>query len=117
MAEPLLPPEIDPQDPLPDPSFTARRWMTAGVVGGAYLLAAVALARMPDTATLSAFRWALAGGLFAFGLYMTAASAKEVSGLLATLRLRLHGPRHQADADPTPSPAQAAATDDERPSP
>jgi hypothetical protein len=35
MAAPLLPPEIDPQDPLPDSSFAARRVFT---FGGALLL-------------------------------------------------------------------------------
>lgn len=112
MADPLLPPEIDPQDPLPDPSFTARRWMTAGVVAGAYVLAVVALARMPDTATLSAFRWSVVASGAAFALYMTAASAKEVTGLLATLKLRLRGPRPRPPVDPTPSPAQEAASDE-----
>lgn len=104
MAKALLPPEIDPQDPLPDSSFTWRRVWTYGLTLGLWGFAMYGMHRLPDDDVLPAIKYGFALIGFAGLLYMGGASAKEITGLLATLKLRLRGPR--PEVDPTPSAAQ-----------
>ncbi|WCS66508.1 hypothetical protein TMCBR2_gp023 [Caulobacter phage TMCBR2] len=113
MAAPLLPPEIDPQDPLPDSSFLWRRVWTYALCVLLWVFAYTGLWRMPRTDVLEAVKWAFGLTGFAGLLYMAGASTKEITALLATLKLRLRGPRPKPAVDPTPSPAQAQATEDE----
>lgn len=111
MAEPLLPPGIDPQDPLPDSSFLWRRVYTYAGAAGFWIFCMCGLYRMPPSDVLEAVKAAMILSGFFGLLYMGGASAKEITGLLATLKLRLRGPRPHPRVDPTPSPAQAAAAE------
>ena len=109
MAKPLLPPEIDPQDPLPDPSMGWRRLMAFAIVAFALFWSWRYTRFMPPADLLPAMQAQLA---FAFGmllLWAGGATTNDLAGLLATLKLRLHGPRQKPAADPTPSPAQEDA--------
>lgn len=114
MAATLIPPEIDPQDPLPDSSFLWRRVFTYGAVAALLALAFCALYRLPVDGALEVVKAAF---LLIFGLallYMGGASVKEITALLATLKLRLHGPRDTPKTDPTPSAATVQAKEEEQ---
>lgn len=102
MAKPLLPPEIDPQDPLPEPSFTWRRLMAFAVVTFVLFWTWRYSRFMPPSDLLPALNALLA---FAFGmllLWAGGASASDIAGVLATLKLRLRGPRPEPVEDTTP---------------
>lgn len=112
MASPLIPPELDPQDPLPDASMVWRRAM-AFLIVAAVLWWCYRYGRfLPPADLLTAMRYQLLFAALVLLLYMGGATTNDLAGLLATLKLRLRGPRPQPPVDPTPSPAQedAAAT-------
>lgn len=90
---------MNPQDPLPEASFPWRRALTFMATIGLWLLLDRIIVHLPPTDVLSYARGVmlLLGVLWL--LYFGGASSADIAQLLATLRLRLRGPR-------TPEPPQ-----------
>jgi len=88
---------IDPQDPLPEPSFTWRRWMAFAVVAASLALVWRLTYIIPTNDALGAIHAVLAFAALMLLLWAGGASAADISGILANLKLRLRGPR---PADP-----------------
>lgn len=104
MAEPVIPPGIDPQDPLPEGKWFWRRLIVFATVAASYWLLWSLTPRVPaaDVRTVMRDLMILIGVLLLF--YLVAPSANQITELLATLKLRLRGPRRDGaeapDCDP-----------------
>lgn len=98
-----LPPVTDPQDPLPEGSWGWRRLIVFLATAATYALLGWAIFKAPasDMEKIAANLMLLLGGILT--LYLVAPSANQITELLATLKLRLRGPRlDNAKAAPTP---------------
>lgn len=73
----------DPQDPLPEPSFRFRRWLTYGAFGINSSLIGWAIYKMDDARSLMwvALSLVLSNVVFAL-LYMGGASAADLARIL-----------------------------------
>ncbi len=102
MADPITPPGVDPQDPLPEGRWLWRRLIVFASVAAAYglLFLAVRRALPEDMAGIARDLMILLGVILLF--YLVAPSANQIAELLATLKLRLRGPRRD-DAQVTES--------------
>jgi len=104
-AEPL-----DPQDPLPEASWGWRRFIVCAVIAAVYVLLWRLVAKVPaeDLLTLCNNLLQLIGVVLV--LYLVAPSANQFVELLATLKLRLRGPRRDGarppDCEPDDPPAR-----------
>jgi hypothetical protein len=87
----------DPQDPLPEPSFKWRRLMAFAVVAASLALVWRLTYLVPANDALGAIHAVLAFAALMLLLWAGGASAADISGILANLKLRLRGPR---PADP-----------------
>ena len=83
---------IDAQDPLPEPSFKWRRWLTFAGVAACLVLIWRLTYVVPANDALALCQALLLFSALLVVLYMAGASAAEISGLLANLRLRLRKP-------------------------
>jgi len=83
----------DPQDPLPEPSFKWRRLMAFAVVAASLALVWRLTYLVPANDALGAIHAVLAFAALMLLLWAGGASAADISGILANLKLRLRGPR------------------------
>ena len=86
----------DPQDPLPEPSFKWRRLMAFAVVAASLALVWRLTYIVPANDALGAIHAVLAFASLMLLLWAGGASAADISGILANLKLRLRGPRPAA---------------------
>lgn len=84
---------IDPQDPLPEPSFKWRRLMAFAVVAASLALVWRLTYLIPAGDVLALCQAILAFAALMLLLWAGGASAADISGILANLRLRLRGPK------------------------
>jgi hypothetical protein len=84
---------IDPQDPLPEPSFRFRRIMAFAVVGGSLGLVWRLTYLIPAGDVLALAQAILLFAALMLLLWAGGASAADISSILANLKLRLRGPR------------------------
>lgn len=82
-------PEIDPQDPLPEPSFLWRRLVTIGLLVAMGLAVWWLAPRVPSTDVLTLLGWVLLFGFGALTYYVAGASAADIGGLIANFKLRI----------------------------
>ena len=87
----------DPQDPLPEPSFKWRRLMAFAVVAACLALVWRLTYLIPAGDVLALAQAILCFAALMLLLWAGGASAADISGILANLKLRLRGPR---PADP-----------------
>jgi hypothetical protein len=83
----------DLQDPLPEASFFYRRLLTFGSVAACLLLVWRLTYVIPENDALGLCQALLLFSALMVVLYAAGASAGEIFGLLANLKLRLRGPR------------------------
>lgn len=83
----------DLQDPLPEPSFKWRRLMAFTVVAACLGLVWRLTYLIPENDALGAIHAILAFAALMLLLWAGGASAADISGILANLKLRLRGPR------------------------
>lgn len=88
---------IDLQDPLPEPSFKWRRLMAFAVVAACLALVWRLTYLIPAGDVLALAQAILLFAALMLLLWAGGASAADISGILANLKLRLRGPR---PADP-----------------
>lgn len=95
---------IDPQDPLPEARWFWRRLIVFLSTAATYGLLWVAVLRIlpPDMPGVAANLMLLIGVLLV--LYLVAPSATQLAELLATLKLRLRGPRRDGAQPPDCEP-------------
>lgn len=108
MSKPIISPELDPQDPLPESRWFWRRlivWFCT-IVTYAFLGWTVWRAHQNDMPGIAANLMLLLGVLLTF--YLIAPSANQLAELLATLKLRIRGPRSDGAQPPD-------CDDDDRP--
>jgi hypothetical protein len=75
----------DNQDPLPEPSFHWRRWVTIGYVVSTTALLAFVVWRMTESAPLRDVALAVIGSQAFFALlYMGGASAADLARIIAS---------------------------------
>lgn len=96
---PALNPEPDPQDPLPEASFFWRRLLTFLASAVLMWLLWLALHLLPTGDVLAFARGLMVLLALVWIVYFGGASATDIAGLLAVLKLRLRGPRTD-DAKP-----------------
>ena len=76
---------IDQQDPLPEPSFHWRRWVTIGYVSVTLILLAGIVWKLSDGGPLRDIALALIGSQAFFALlYMGGASASDLARIVAS---------------------------------
>lgn len=76
---------IDADDPLPEPSFHWRRWVTIGYVSVTLILLAVIVWKLSDGGPLRDIALALIGSQAFFALlYMGGASASDLARIVAS---------------------------------
>jgi hypothetical protein len=76
---------IDQQDPLPEPSFHWRRWVTIGYVSVTLILLAGIVWKLSDGGPLRDIALALIGSQAFFALlYMGGASAADLARIIAS---------------------------------
>lgn len=85
----------DPQDPLPDPSFPWRRALAFLATIGLWILLDRLIVHLPPTDVLSYARGLMLLTALVWLLYFGGASAADITRMLATLKLRLRGPRDE----------------------
>ena len=83
----------DLQDPLPEPSFRWRRLMAFAVVAASLGLVWRLTYLVPANDALGAIHAVLLFAALMLLLWAGGASAADISGILANLKLRLRGPR------------------------
>jgi hypothetical protein len=75
----------DQQDPLPEPSFHWRRWVTIGYVSVTLILLAAIVWKLSDGGPLRDIALALIGSQAFFALlYMGGASAADLARIIAS---------------------------------
>jgi hypothetical protein len=75
----------DQQDPLPEPSFHWRRWVTIGYVSVTLILLAAIVWKLSDGGPLRDIALALIGSQAFFALmYMGGASASDLARIVAS---------------------------------
>ena len=84
---------IDPDNPLPEPGFLWRRLMAFAVVAASLGLVWRLTYLVPANDALGAIHAVLAFAALMLLLWAGGASAADISGILANLKLRLRGPR------------------------
>lgn len=83
----------DPQDPLPEAKFVYRRIMAFAVVASCLALVWRLTYLIPVNDALGAIHAVLMFAALMLLLWAGGASAADISGILANLKLRLRGPR------------------------
>jgi hypothetical protein len=75
----------DNQDPLPEPSFLWRRWVTVGYVTSTTILLGLIILRLIEAGPLRDIALALIGSQAFFALmYMGGASASDLARIIAS---------------------------------
>lgn len=106
-------PGMDPQDPLPESKWFWRRLIVFLSVAAAYalLFLVVRSALAEDMAQIARELMILLGVILLF--YLVAPSANQIAELLATLKLRLRGPRLDDARSPDCDPPETDHRSDE----
>ncbi len=84
---------IDPDNPLPEPGFLWRRMMAFAVVAASLGLVWRLTYLIPAGDVLALAQAILLFAAMMLLLWAGGASAADISGILANLKLRLRGPR------------------------
>lgn len=115
MPQQAPPPGVDPQDPLPESKWFWRRLIVFLSVATAYglLFLVVRSALAEDMAQIARELMILLGVILLF--YLVAPSANQIAELLATLKLRLRGPRRDDARPPDCDPPEPTQSDEHTP--